>query len=144
MPKPAKQQTIVVALTVDQSYAIGAAVTIASLADHIPKDLGLEVWLLHIGLDHAQLGLISRAVARGKGRLHTFELSAAQLGPPIQSDYISGATYGRLYLGEILPPECKRLLYLDCDVLVRGDLRELLSTDYAVAWWQLCRSRRCP
>ncbi len=120
---------LVVALTVDQRYAEGAAVTIASLMEHIPKHLGPQIWLLHTGLDDAQLNLIARAAGRGADRLHTFELSSAQLALPTNSDYISGTTFGRLYLGEILPPQCKRVLYLDCDVLVRGSLQDLLSTD---------------
>jgi lipopolysaccharide biosynthesis glycosyltransferase len=124
-PTPA----IVVALTVDQSYALGAAVTIASLADHVPKGSDLDIWLLHAGLDDATIGLISRAVARGRGRLHTFKLSPGELALRIRSDYISPATFGRLYLGDILPPECRRVLYLDCDLLVTGDLQDLLNTD---------------
>jgi lipopolysaccharide biosynthesis glycosyltransferase len=120
---------IVVALTVDENYAVGAAVTIASLADHVPKGSDLDIWLLHTGLDSVKIGLISRAVARGTGRLHPLELSAGQLALPIQSDYISRATFGRLYLGDILPLECRRVLYFDCDLLVTGDLQELLNID---------------
>ena len=127
--KPPDQQMIVVAVAADQSYAVGAAVTIASLADHVPKDLGVELWLLHIGLDKAQLGLIASVAARGGVHLHAVELLPGQLSLPNQSDYISGTTFARLYLGEILPPDRSRVLYLDCDLLVTGDLQDLWSTD---------------
>ena len=42
-----------------------------------------------------------------------------------QRDDLTVATYYRLLLGEVLPPELERVLYLDCDMMVRGDLAEL-------------------
>lgn len=39
--------------------------------------------------------------------------------------YISKATYYRLYLTEILPKTMDKVLYLDCDMIVRKDLTDL-------------------
>ncbi|TNB55416.1 glycosyltransferase family 8 protein [Campylobacter helveticus] len=39
------------------------------------------------------------------------------------------ATYFRLYLGSILPESCEKCLYLDVDMLVFSDLRELFCLD---------------
>ncbi|EAI2519194.1 glycosyltransferase family 8 protein, partial [Campylobacter jejuni] len=39
------------------------------------------------------------------------------------------ATYFRLYLGSILPENCEKCLYLDVDMLVFSDLRELFCLD---------------
>lgn len=39
------------------------------------------------------------------------------------------ATYFRLYLGSILPKNCEKCLYLDVDMLVFSDLRELFCLD---------------
>lgn len=44
-------------------------------------------------------------------------------------DYWSVATYYRLYAAELLPDTVHRILYLDCDVVVNGSLRELYQTD---------------
>jgi lipopolysaccharide biosynthesis glycosyltransferase len=64
---------------------------------------------------------------------------------PVPSKYVSGvkvgqkitgAAYYRLLAGELLPTHVTRVLYLDSDVLVRGDLRTLWETDlqgFAVA-----------
>lgn len=45
------------------------------------------------------------------------------------SNHISKASYARLLMGELLPAEIERVLYLDCDLIVRGDLGDLWSTD---------------
>lgn len=41
----------------------------------------------------------------------------------------STSTYYRLLIGEILEPELKRLLYIDCDTIIRGSIKELLDLD---------------
>ena len=43
--------------------------------------------------------------------------------------HVSNATYGKLMIPLSLPETYKRCLILDCDILVRGDLDRLFSTD---------------
>lgn len=43
--------------------------------------------------------------------------------------YISKATYYRLYLTEILPDSLDKVLYLDCDMIIRKNLLELWNTN---------------
>lgn len=43
--------------------------------------------------------------------------------------YWSIATYYRLYASELLPESVHRILYLDCDIIVRGDLSPLWQLD---------------
>jgi lipopolysaccharide biosynthesis glycosyltransferase len=43
--------------------------------------------------------------------------------------HVSKAAYARLLMGEVLPPEIDRILYLDCDLIIRGDLGELWDAD---------------
>lgn len=44
-------------------------------------------------------------------------------------DYWSIATYYRLYAAELLPSDVHRILYLDCDIIVQGNLRPLWELD---------------
>ncbi|MDL2214883.1 glycosyltransferase family 8 protein [Dysgonomonas sp. OttesenSCG-928-M03] len=41
------------------------------------------------------------------------------------SEYLSFSTYSRLFLGDILPPNINKVLYLDCDIVVPKDLSNL-------------------
>ncbi len=43
--------------------------------------------------------------------------------------YVSKATYYRLYLTEILPKSIDKVLYLDCDMIVRKDIAPLWNID---------------
>jgi lipopolysaccharide biosynthesis glycosyltransferase len=40
---------------------------------------------------------------------------------------ITTATYFKLVIGEILPPDIDRVLYLDGDIIVRGDIKDLYN-----------------
>lgn len=52
------------------------------------------------------------------------------------SKYLSFATYSRLFLSDILPSNIDKVLYLDCDIIVVGDISELWNiqiNNYSVA-----------
>ncbi len=48
---------------------------------------------------------------------------------PVVNAHLSRTTYGRLFIGSLLPKEVSRLIYLDCDVFVRKSLYNLFSVD---------------
>lgn len=56
--------------------------------------------------------------------------------PSGSSEHISIATYYRLFCCYLLPEEIEKVIYLDCDIVVRGNLEPLWNTDiddYAIA-----------
>ena len=115
---------MVIALSVDARYANGAAVVLASLCKWNTKKRELEVWIIHSGLDSNVIGLLRRA-ATPCSALNLYQIRDNCLNLPVRSDYITAATFGRLFLGEALPSQVTRVLYLDSDVLVTGDLMPL-------------------
>lgn len=46
-----------------------------------------------------------------------------------EGDHVSVATFYRLYAGELLPQSVNRVLYLDGDIIVTGDLSQLWGID---------------
>ena len=38
--------------------------------------------------------------------------------------------FSRLFLSKVVPESCDRVLYMDCDTLIRGSLADLYSTDF--------------
>lgn len=54
---------------------------------------------------------------------------------PIKENHISLVGYYRLFLENLLPEKISRVLYLDCDLVITGSLKEIWETDisnYAV------------
>lgn len=48
---------------------------------------------------------------------------------PLNVTYLSLETYYRLFAAELLPKELDRILYLDCDIIVDGDVSEIYFSD---------------
>ena len=55
--------------------------------------------------------------------------SLLPVGRENQLKHITIATYYRLFLINILPSEIDKVLYLDCDIIVRHSLKDLWNTD---------------
>ena len=61
--------------------------------------------------------------------------SSLPVGQKGQSQHLTIAAYYRLFLGSVLSTTIDKVLYLDCDIIVRSSLNELWNTDltdYAV------------
>lgn len=55
------------------------------------------------------------------------EINGAELQGLYTSGHVSSASYNRFLLGDLLPQEISHALYLDCDLIVAGDLTPLLQ-----------------
>ncbi len=99
-----------------------------------PERLRIHLLWWDIGEDS-----LTRLVSGWEDYLSHFHLySAGSHLPELASQSRYGFWY-RIWLGRVLGPEVERLLYLDCDVLVRGDISELWALDMrdalaAVVW----------
>ncbi|KAL1939691.1 hypothetical protein VTO73DRAFT_9724 [Trametes versicolor] len=115
-----------VALTIDAEYAIAAAVAIRSAVRHSKGRVTFYIVGQDLPDDVKQR--LSQSVPNGADATVVFldiprssdELHAEQPFP-------RGLTWAKIGMIPRLPVE--RVLYLDADVLIRGDLRELWDTD---------------
>ena len=70
-------------------------------------------------------------------RIERNQFSSFPIGLKGQSRHLTLAAYYRLFLGNILPSTTRKVLYLDCDIIVRQNLLELWNTDieeYAIGY----------
>ncbi len=62
--------------------------------------------------------------------IHNFDFSSV----PLKINHISVASYYRFALSEVIPDGIEKLMYLDCDIIVDGDISELWNTDIEGYW----------
>jgi lipopolysaccharide biosynthesis glycosyltransferase len=117
---------IVVALGFDVAYAAHAAVVIASLVRNTP-DARFRFILLHTGTS----ALIRRRIESLSPLSHFdwIEVRDEDIPPFPNKEWISRATLFRLGLENLAPQDCERILYLDSDLVIKGDVRPLWNTD---------------
>jgi lipopolysaccharide biosynthesis glycosyltransferase len=121
-----------IAFGVDASYLPHLAATIASIAATAP-DRTLHFIILHDGVSETDKGRVEYSAPDADFDWAPIE-DAVLLALEGQ-DHISRATYYRLGLPKILPASIGRVIYLDCDLIVKRDIGDLWSRDlhdYAV------------
>lgn len=115
----------VIALCADRAFFPYASVTILSLLQkggcaHVP------IFLFSEKFEKEDIAKFDSLRSATRGRLHLVELGKETLKDVASVRHMSRATYARLWVPDILR-QCKRVLYLDCDTLVMGDLRDVFE-----------------
>lgn len=97
-----------------------------SLFDHHQGE-EIRIHLLADGLSDQQTEKVRNVVEENGGHLSVYTVDGNYLGTLTQGcyPYITPTTYARLFLPNLLPQEVKRVIYLDCDLLVTDSLLPL-------------------
>jgi lipopolysaccharide biosynthesis glycosyltransferase len=111
---------------IDSAYAPHLAVMLKSVVLSNPGQQ-MRVHVLHDGVDAALRGRVQSCVA--PLQIEWREVKGHRVLDFDGLLQITRATYLRLTMIEMLSPTIKRVLYLDVDMIVNGDLRPLWNTD---------------
>ncbi len=124
MTEPHGTQTV--AFGIDERFAVPCAATLSSFLCGLHGEVRPNVYILSESLRRSSWLRLQRVVG---DRAEMTWLQNATL--PLErkdlvtSRTISKATYYRVILPELLPRISKRVVYLDADTIVQGDLEEL-------------------
>lgn len=126
-----------IVLASDNNFVQHCCVTMTSILQH-NKDV--VFYLFTEGLSDDNVNLLTRHVERLGGVLNICIMDSSIVSrfpmPKQSATHITVATYYRLFAELALPKNVDRLIYLDCDIVVRSDLSELYDTNldgYAIA-----------
>lgn len=131
-----------IVLATDDGFAMPTATAIASLAASAAPGRLLDIYVLDGGMAPAVARRLRKALehtersserrnVRVRSRILTAELSATEALP--RHRRISRSTYLRLLVGDLLPKEVSRALYVDGDTLILRDLAALFAFDLGEA-----------
>ena len=113
----------------DDNFAEIMGISMISLFES-NKDCGdITVFILDDGIageNKEKLMSVGRKYGR---KIFFISVSGIEIPSSVQSERWSKSAFIRLYMRKLLPRELDRILYLDCDVIVLGDLKPLYETD---------------
>ncbi len=119
-----------VAFAADRAYLPHTAAMLRSMFDHAAPDRQINLFFLQTDIAQPDMDLLAEVVAtRPRTALHPIAA-----GNPFETSYRSAsrapsnATYNRFLLFDLLPG-LDRLLYVDVDMIFRGDVAEIFDTD---------------
>lgn len=117
---------IVVAFGVDINYAPHLAVTIASIVANAPG-ARFRFMIIHDGVPPSHQSQVETAAPGQIFEWH--EIADTRLLEIEGHNHITRASYFRFAIPAFAPSDAKRVIYLDCDLVVLGDLREMVRID---------------
>lgn len=122
-------QPIKLIFGVDGSYSQHLAVTLVSLLENNPANR-FDILVVTLNTAAADLRRIESLVARFANATLNFQAFDIARYSHFRTDgHISHASYLRIFIPEILPEQVEKVLYLDCDLVVRHNLAPLWNSD---------------
>lgn len=123
-------QRISILCTPDNNYVPYCGIMLTSLFEN-NKEEEIVVYILCDHLNEKNIEDLSSLC-----RIYNKEIKFINLNKEIfddcpirEGDHVSIAAYYRLFASEILPPDVKKILYLDCDIIINGNISNLYYTN---------------
>ncbi|MEE2641752.1 MAG: glycosyltransferase family 8 protein [Planctomycetota bacterium] len=113
----------------DDAYVMPLAAMLYSAGQNLRVGSELHVLILDGGVSEENRHRLKESLADHPIHLEWVTFNAEILQNFQVSHHVSHTAYYRLLLSEVLPASIHKILYLDCDLLIRGDLVELWEMD---------------
>ena len=122
---------------IDNNYIPHLAACIASLLAYNSLE-SFHFYILSLNISQGNKGILCNWVTKQKQDITFIDVDYNTIKnfPIKKSDYISLASYLRLFIPKLLPQNISKVLYADADILFNGPISELFKTDishYATA-----------
>ena len=115
-----------IVLATDDNFVQHCSVTMLSILKH---NSDVVFYILTEGLSESNVSMLNNIVAENGGDIYICNVDkevVKRFPMPADADaHISVATYYRLLTEFILPQSVDKYIYMDCDMVVRGNMLEL-------------------
>ena len=130
---PVSIEPLVIACAADRQYAMPLAVMLRSTVANLDPQRELNIYIVDGGLDREMRARICASLPR-QVTLHWIAPARGGFVDLPLWGRMTITTYDKLTLGRWLPASVKRAIWLDCDLMVLGDLARL---------WAIANENHC-
>ena len=123
---------IQVLLATDRHCVWGCAVTMRSMLDNTGPDASLQFHVAMSDLPESDRAALAQVVG-DEASLRLVPFAPERVRHLLRSRLITHMSYARLFMGEILPQQASRVIYVDCDLLFERSAAELWNMDLGQA-----------
>ena len=115
-----------IAITIDNNYVQHACVMLLSLSANITENV--NVYCIYSDLNETSKKRIVKELKGSRININFVEFNTAVLPhlPIKTNDHVSAAAFLRIWLPDLFP-DFDQLLFIDTDIVINGDLTELLN-----------------
>ena len=122
-------ENINVVLATDNNYAQHATVVMASVMANSSNSEAITFYVINDNISEEHQQKMVETINYFGGQLNFIEANADLLKNVFISGSLTRATYFRLDIANILPETVRKVIYLDCDLLVLQDISDLWNFD---------------
>ena len=119
----------------DKDYLMPLGVMIYSLCEN-NKNEDITFHIVHNNLTYLEENSLRKITNKYVKRIFFYTINYSDLSNITignrEQQKLSISTYFRLFIGDILPKHVKKIIYLDGDIIVCDNLRELWNIDMQV------------
>ena len=112
----------------DDNYAFLLAASLLSIFDSNREATELRVFIISDGIKQTSKEAVEKIADQYKRELCWLPVPRLPEGIVMKGS-LNISTYYRLMMLSVIPETVEKILYLDCDILVRGNVEELWETD---------------
>lgn len=114
---------------IDRNYLMPLCVTMVSIFEN-NTNTKISIFVIGKDLTDKEKNIATEIAERYNQSISFYEIDNKQLEKlPNVHGYLTNATYIRLFITEILSADIEKILYLDNDIIVNGNLKELWNTN---------------
>lgn len=117
-----------VLISVNENYYSAAVIMLRSLFLN-NRNCHSVVYLFHAELSSDRIEGLRHFIERNKAVLHVIKVNDDMLGN-VPVGRLTKATYYRLLAPSLLPPDLDRILYLDIDMIVVGNIEKIYQSEF--------------
>lgn len=116
-------------LAADDNYAQHLGVTLISVIENYKDARILFFHILDYGISDKNKQNLEIIGKQNRVELIFYKITEDLLANCPKVNHLSRAAYARLLISELLPFDINKVLYLDCDIVVLGNIAELYDQD---------------
>lgn len=133
------KQRMNILISINSQYVPIAQIMLTSLFKN--NKYPMDIYMLHSDLTKSEIFEMESWISKFGNRLVTLNVDKKLLEKAPVNKHISIETYYRLLACELLPKNLERILYLDSDMIVNGDISELYFSDFNGKYFVVCEDK---
>lgn len=109
----------------DDNYAWLMGISMVSLLENNRDNDNIHVWLFGDGISAENEQKLMDVAKQYDRELHIIDVNQLSLPESLYTGRYPKSAFSRLFAYKLLPESVDRVLYLDCDIIVDGNLKDL-------------------
>ncbi|WP_010249970.1 glycosyltransferase [Acetivibrio cellulolyticus] len=122
-------ETIKIVTSSDDRYVQHLGIMLISLLMNTASRESLEFFVIDGGITDKNKEILASIVGKYGLKMHFLQLSPERYQSFNVMSYFGQATFFRIFVTDLFDPSVEKIVFLDCDMIIKGDIAELWKTD---------------